>query len=98
MCLIEDHRIAKIYPINAKLEKRFFNGKWYPGTVILGPYQFDDEMPVTARWEVAFDDGDCELLSTDEFECCRISHRPAHVDKLTPTVETVTEDDDDAPY
>jgi len=64
-CLIEDYRIAKIYPINTKLEKRFFNGKWYPGTVISGPYQFDDEMPVAARWEIVFDDGDREFLSVD---------------------------------
>jgi len=67
-CLIEEHWLAKIYPINAKLEKRFFNGKWYPGTVISGPYQFDDEMPITARWEIAFDDGDHEFLSTDELQ------------------------------
>jgi len=97
-CLIDDHRIAKICPINAKLEKRFFNGKWYPGAVISGPYQFDDEMPVTARWEIAFNDRDHEFLSTDELQDCRISHRPTHVDKSAPTVETVTEDDDDAPY
>jgi len=97
-CLIEDHRIAKIYPINTKLEKCFFNGKWYPGAVISGPYQFDDEMPITARWEIAFDDGDREFLSTDELQYCRIDHRPTHVDKSTPTIETVTEDDDDVPY
>jgi len=98
-CLIEDHWIAKIYPINTKLEKRFFNGKWYPGAVISGPYQFDDEMPITARWEIAFDDGDREFLSTDKLQYCRINHSPAHVDKSTPTVKTVTEDDDDAvPY
>jgi len=97
-CLIEDHRIAKIYPIITKLEKRFFNGKWYPGTVISGPYQFDDEMPITARWEIAFDDGDHEFLSTDELQYCQINHCPTHVDKSTPTVETVTEDEDDFSY
>ena len=55
-------------------------------------------MPVTARWEIAFDNGDREFLSTDELQYCRISHRPTPVDKSTPAVETVTEDDDDAPY
>ena len=55
-------------------------------------------MPVTARWEIAFEDGDPEFLSTDELQYCRISHHPTHVDKSTPTVETVTEDDDDTPY
>jgi len=97
-CLIEDHRIAKIYPINTKLEKRFFNGKWYLGTVISGPYQFDDEMPITARWEIAFDDGDREFLSTNKLQCCRINHCPTHVEKSAPTVEMVTEDDDGIPY
>jgi len=88
-----------MYPINTKLEKRFFNGKWCPGTVISGPYQFDDEMPVTARWEIAFDDGDREFLSTDELQCCHIGHRPTCVNNSTPTVETVAEDDDDdIPY
>jgi len=55
-------------------------------------------MPVTARWEIAFDDGDREFLSTDKLQYCHISHRPTHVDKSAPTVETVTEDDNDAPY
>jgi len=56
-------------------------------------------MPVTPRWEVVFDDGDCEFLMVDELQYCCISHRPAHVDPSTPTVETVTEDgDDDIPY
>jgi len=71
-CLIEDHGIAKMYLINTKPE-RFFNGKWYPGTVISGPYQFDDEMPMTAWWENAFDDGDREFLSVDELQYCRIA-------------------------
>ena len=53
---------------------------------------------ITARWEIAFDNGDREFLSTDELQHCHISHRPTHVDKSAPTVETVTEDDDDAPY
>jgi len=35
--LIEDHQIAKIHPIDTKLEKCFDNVKWYPGTVISGP-------------------------------------------------------------
>jgi len=87
-----------MYPIGTKLKKCFDNGRWHPGTVISGPYQFDDEMPVTARWEVAFDDGDHEFLSTDELQYCRISHHPTHVDNSTPTVEAVTEDDDDTPY
>jgi len=94
-CLIEDHQNAKIYPINTKLEKRFFNGKWYPGTVISGPYQFDDEMPVTTRWEIVFDNGDRAFLSVDELQYCRIGHRPTHADNSTPTVETVAKDDDD---
>jgi len=98
-CLIEDHRIAKMYPHGTKLEKRFNNGRWCPGAVVSGPYQFDDEMPVTPRWEVVFDNGDREFLMVDELQCCRISHRPAYVDSSTPTVETVTEDDDDdIPY
>jgi len=98
-CLIEDHQIAKMYPHGTKLKKRFNNGRWYPGTVVSGPYQFDDEMPVTPRWEVVFDDGDREFLVVDELQYCRISHRPAYVDPSTPTVETVTEDgDDDIPY
>jgi len=98
-CLIEDHRIAKMYPHGTKLEKRFNNGRWYPGTVTSGPFQFDDEMPVTPRWEVVFDDGDREFLMVDELQYCRIGHRPTYVGNLTPTVETVTEDgDDDIPY
>ena len=88
-----------MYPINAKLKKCFFDGKWHPGAVISGPYQFDDEMTVTARWEIAFDDGDREIFSTDELQCCRIRHCPTCVDNSTPTVETVAEDDDaDIPY
>ena len=75
-CLIEDHWIAKIHPINTKLEKPFFNGKWYPGAVISGPYQFDDEMPVTARWEIAFDNRDRKFLSVDELQYCCIGHGP----------------------
>ena len=55
-------------------------------------------MPITARWEIAFDNGDREFLSTDELQCCRINHRPNHVDTSTPTVKTVAEDDDDVPY
>jgi len=94
-CLIEDHRIAKMYPHGTKLEKRFNNGRWYPGTVVSGPYQFDNEMPVTPRWEVIFDDGDREFLMVDELQCCRISYRPTYVDSSIPTVETVTEDGDD---
>jgi len=88
-----------MYPHGTKLEKRFNNGRWHPGTVVSGPYQFDDKMPVTPRWEVAFNDGDREFLMVDELQCCRISHCPACVDPLPPTVETVTEDgDDDIPY
>ena len=48
--------------------------KWYPGTIISGPYQFDDEMPIAARWEITFDDGDREFLSTDELQHCHIIH------------------------
>jgi len=55
-------------------------------------------MPVTTRWEIAFDNGDREFLSTDKLQHCCISHRPTPVDKSTPTIETVTEDDGDAPY
>ena len=36
-CLIDDHRLAKLCPHGTKLEKRFNNGKWYPGTVVSGP-------------------------------------------------------------
>jgi len=98
-CLIEDHRIAKMYPHGTKLKKRFNNGRWYPGTVVSGPYQFDDEMPVTPRWEIVIDDGDRAFLMVDELQYCQISHRPTHADHLTPTVETVTKDnDDDTPY
>jgi len=98
-CIIEDHRIAKMYPHGTKLEKRFNNGRWYPGTVTSGPYQFDDKMPVTPRSEVVFDDGDREFLMVDELQYCRIGHRPTYVDNSTPTVETVTEDgDNDIPY
>jgi len=84
-------------PINAKLEKCFDNGKWCPGPVISSSYQFDDEMPITARCEVAFDDVDHEFISSDELQHCRISHRPPHVNNSTPVVETVDEDDDDVP-
>jgi len=98
-CLIEDHRIAKMYPHGTKLKKPFNNGRWYPGTVASGPYQFDDEMPVTPRWEVVFGDGDREFLMVDELQHCRIGHCPTYVDNSTPTVETVTKDgDDDIPY
>ena len=56
-------------------------------------------MPVTARWEIAFDNGDREFLSVDELQCCRIGHRPTCVANSTPTVETVAEDNDgDIPY
>jgi len=94
-CLIEDHRIAKMYPHGTKLEKRFNNGRWYPSTVVSGPYQVDDEMPVTPRWEIVFDDGDREFLMVDELQYCCTSHRPAYADRSTPTVEMVTEDGDD---
>jgi len=88
-----------MYPHGTKLKKHFNNGRWYPGAVISGPYQFDDEMPATPRWEVVFDDGDHKFLMVDELQCCRIGHRPTHVDTSTPTVETVPEDDDDdIPY
>jgi len=88
-----------MYPHGTKLEKRFNNGRWYPGTVVSGPYQSDDEMPVTPRWEIVFDDGDREFLMVDELQHCRISHRPTYADHSTPTVEMVTEDgDDDIPY
>jgi len=98
-CLIEDHRIAKMYPHGTKLERHFNNGRWHPGTITSGPYQFDDEMPVTPRWEVVFNNGDREFLMVDELQYCRIGHRPTYVDNSTPTVETVTEDgDDDVPY
>jgi len=68
--LIKDQQIAMIYPIGTKLEKRFNNGRWYQGTITSGPFQFDDKMPITARWEVIFDDGDCEFLLTDELQYC----------------------------
>jgi len=56
-------------------------------------------MPVTPRWEIVFDDGDREFLMVEELQYCRIVRRSEHVDSSTPTVETVTEDDnDDAPY
>jgi len=98
-CLIEDHRIAKMYSHGTKLKKRFNNGRWHPGTVTSGPYQFDDEMPVTPRWEVVFNDGDREFLMVVELQYCCIGHRPTYVDNSTPAVETVTEDDDDdIPY
>jgi len=40
--IIDDHRIAKICPHGTKIERRFNNGLWYPGTVLSGPYQFAD--------------------------------------------------------
>jgi len=70
---------------------------WYLGTVKSGPFQFDDEAETTARWEVAFDDGDPEFLHMDELQCCCIAHRPPCWDNPTPAVETVAEDDDDPP-
>jgi len=98
-CLIEDHRIAKICPHGTKLEKRFNNGRWHPGAITSGPYEFDDEMPVTPMWEVVLDDGDRKFLMVNQLQCCRISHHPKCVDNSTPTVEIVTEDsDDDIPY
>jgi len=90
--IIDDQRIAKIYPHGTKIERRFNNGLWYPGTVQSGPYQFDDEANVTARWEILFDDGDRLFLSTNELQYCR---------KLVddkPVVKTVDDDDDDVPY
>jgi len=49
-------------------------------------------MPVTARWEVIFDDGDREFLSTDELQYCQ-----KLVDNA-PIVKTVAKDEDDIPY
>jgi len=90
--IIEDQRIVQVYPIGTKLEKRYNSGRWYRGTITLGPFQFDDEMAVTARWEIIFDDRDREFLSTNELQYCR-----KLVDD-TPVVETVADDDDDVPY
>jgi len=56
-------------------------------------------MPVTARWEITFDDGDREFLSVDELQHCRIGHRPTCVPNSTPAAETVVEEDEDGiPY
>jgi len=38
------------------------------GTIVSGPYQFDDEMQITARWEVILEDGDREFISSDELD------------------------------
>jgi len=51
-----------------------------------------------SRWEVTFDDGDREFLSTNETQCCCVSHQPSHVNNSTPIVETVAEDNDDIAY
>jgi len=55
-------------------------------------------MPITAWWEVTFEDGDQEFISSDELQHCRISHRPPYVDNSTPVVETITQDDGNAHY
>jgi len=79
-----------MHPIGTTLEKRI-NGHWCPGAIKLGPFQFDDEVEIIARWDVLFDDGDREFLYTDELQQCRIICRPPYRNDSMPHV-------DDPPY
>jgi len=78
------HRIAKMYPHGTKLEKHFNNGRWYPGTVISGPYQFDDEMPVTPSQSELDTPAGRDRLGVEPFLGCLVVDPEAHVLRQDP--------------